>query len=55
MRGLTLAAILTTRMLNIAWKYLYTAKDTWLGPKQNLGVDRLALLLSPWIRSRNTT
>jgi arylsulfatase A-like enzyme len=23
--------------LVIAWKYLYTAKDTWLGPEQNLG------------------
>jgi arylsulfatase A-like enzyme len=23
--------------LRIAWKYLYTAKDTWLGPTQNLG------------------
>ena len=23
--------------LKIAWKYLYTAKDTWLGPRQNLG------------------
>jgi arylsulfatase len=23
--------------LHIAWKYLYTAKDTWLGPKQDLG------------------
>jgi arylsulfatase A-like enzyme len=23
--------------LHIAWKYLYTAKDTWLGPQQNLG------------------
>jgi arylsulfatase A-like enzyme len=23
--------------LKIAWKYLYTAKDTWLGPTQNLG------------------
>jgi len=22
---------------HIAWKYLYTAKDTWLGPKQDLG------------------
>jgi arylsulfatase A-like enzyme len=22
---------------NIAWKYLYTAKDSWLGPEQNLG------------------
>ena len=22
---------------HIAWKYLYTAKDTWLGPTQNLG------------------
>ncbi len=23
--------------IHIAWKYLYTAKDTWLGPTQNLG------------------
>jgi arylsulfatase len=23
--------------LNIAWKYLWTAKDTWLGAEQNLG------------------
>jgi arylsulfatase len=23
--------------VNIAWKYLWTAKDTWLGPEQNLG------------------
>jgi arylsulfatase A-like enzyme len=23
--------------LKIAWKYLYTSKDTWLGPLQNLG------------------
>jgi arylsulfatase len=23
--------------LNIAWKYLYTAKDSWLGPEQKLG------------------
>ena len=23
--------------LKIAWKYLYTAKDTWLGPKADLG------------------
>ncbi|MGC1293836.1 MAG: arylsulfatase [Alloacidobacterium sp.] len=23
--------------VNIAWKYLYTAKDSWLGPTQNLG------------------
>jgi arylsulfatase len=23
--------------LNIAWKYMWTAKDTWLGPEQNLG------------------
>ena len=23
--------------VHIAWKYLYTAKDTWLGPNQNLG------------------
>ena len=26
-----------TPWLNIAWKYLYTAKDTWLGPTQDLG------------------
>jgi hypothetical protein len=23
--------------LKIAWKYLFTSKDTWLGPQQNLG------------------
>ena len=23
--------------LNIAWKFIYTAKDSWLGPTQNLG------------------
>jgi arylsulfatase A-like enzyme len=23
--------------IHIAWKYLYTAKDTWLGPKEDLG------------------
>jgi arylsulfatase len=23
--------------LSLAWKYLWTAKDTWLGPEQNLG------------------
>ena len=23
--------------LRIAWKYLYTSKDTWLGPRQDLG------------------
>jgi len=23
--------------INIAWKYLWTAKDTWLGPEQPLG------------------
>lgn len=23
--------------VNIAWKYTWTAKDTWLGPQQNLG------------------
>ena len=26
-----------TPSLHIAWKYLYTAKDTWLGPKMDLG------------------
>jgi arylsulfatase len=27
----------TNSDLSIAWKYLWTAKDTWLGPEQNLG------------------
>ena len=27
----------TNADLNIAWKYLWTAKDTWLGSEQNLG------------------
>jgi arylsulfatase len=27
----------TQPWLKIAWKYLYTSKDTWLGPEQNLG------------------
>jgi arylsulfatase len=26
-----------TPWVNIAWKYTWTAKDTWLGPQQNLG------------------
>ena len=26
-----------TPWLKIAWKYLYTGKDTWLGPEQPLG------------------
>jgi arylsulfatase A-like enzyme len=34
---------------HIAWKVLYTAKDTWLGPTQNLGTT------SPWTRSKSTT
>ena len=29
--------------LNIAWKYLYTAKDTWLGPDAEPRLDRRAL------------
>ena len=41
--------------LHIAWKYLYTAKDTWLGPQANLGAHRLDSTTSPWTRSRNTT
>src|SRR5258708_38895904 len=28
--------------LNVAWKYLWTAKDTWLGPEQNLGASGAA-------------
>ena len=31
--------------IKIAWKYLYTAKDTWLGPKQDLGA--IGALLQP--------
>jgi hypothetical protein len=23
--------------VNIGWKYLWSAKDSWLGPTQNLG------------------
>ena len=33
----TSAMIPRTPTLHIAWKVLYTAKDTWLGPQQNLG------------------
>ena len=33
-----MAAILITPICDIAWKYTFTAKDTWLGPKQNLGI-----------------
>ena len=30
------------RGVNIAWKYLYTAKDTWLGAGAEPGCDRRA-------------
>ena len=39
----TSAAIPNNPDLNIAWKYLWTAKDTWLGPEQNLGAHRRGL------------
>jgi hypothetical protein len=31
--------------LNVAWKYLWTAKDTWLGAEQNLGAIGAAVRL----------
>jgi hypothetical protein len=40
--------------LNIAWKFLWTAKDSWLGPTQNLG-SLPRYTTSPWIPTRNTT
>ena len=40
--------------IHIAWKYLYTAKDTWLGPKADLGGIGSLYNLT-WIHSRNTT
>jgi len=33
---LTLAGIRKSAGLHIAWKYLYTAKDSWLGSEANL-------------------
>ena len=36
-RAPTSATIPKNPDLKIAWKYLYTSKDTWLGPKQDLG------------------
>ena len=36
-------------------KYLYTAKDTWLGPTAESRRHRLVSTTSPWTRSRNTT
>ena len=36
MRGPISRAIPKEPWLRIAWKYLWTAKDTWLGPEQNL-------------------
>jgi hypothetical protein len=32
--------------LNVAWKYLWTAKDTWLGAEQNLGAIGAAVQLA---------
>jgi arylsulfatase len=41
--------------LNIAWKYLWTAKDTWLGPEQNLGAigSVYKLTMDPFQRPDN--
>ena len=33
--------------LHIAWKYLTTSKDTWLGPDNELGRDRLLIQPDP--------
>ena len=41
--------------LQIAWKYLYTAKDTWLGPKAGSRRHRLGLQPHHGSVSRNTT
>ena len=35
--------------LNIAWKYLWTAKDTWLGSDAGSGFDSARSTTSPWI------
>ena len=40
--------------LHIAWKFLYTAKDTWLGPRR-ISAPSARITTSPWTRSRNTT
>ena len=41
--------------LNIAWKYLYTAKDTWLGADGRTWARSARSTTSPWTRTRNTT
>ena len=40
--------------VNIAWKYIWTAKDTWLGTEENLGAIG-SCTTSRWIPSRNMT
>ena len=41
---------------HIAWKYLYTAKDTWLGPKQDLGSigSLYCLTMTPFKNTKGT-
>ncbi len=53
--------------LRIAWKYLYTSKDTWLGPELNLGCcgsvynltmdpfEKYDMLFNGAVSTRNTT
>ena len=41
--------------LNIAWKLVWTAKDSWLGPTQGLGSIPAVYSLSYRIRLRDTT
>ena len=36
--------------VKIAWKYLYTAKDTWLGPNRT-SVPSVQPTISPWNRT----
>ena len=41
--------------LNIAWKFMWTAKDSWLGPTPRSRAQSQRCTTSPWIRTRNTT
>ena len=41
--------------VHIAWKYLYTAKDSWLGSSRRTWARSARCTTSPWTRTRNTT
>ena len=45
----------TTPWLNIAWKFIWTAKDSWLGPTAGPGLNSGAYTTSLWIHLRDTT